>query len=455
MGFRRFSFACRLLASRGREYLEFDSGVFKTGVGLIGTAAGLSCYHLGLRRKGLAILTKVHRSAALPWASRVVEKLLKAPLGAGGAAPKPRLVEAYEQYVADTPRTPASAKFFEDPRKLLGSRVLVLKSPRENEKGVVLIDYSYIFPLFERLFDIEKIAGRYHLVLEPTWSGYCAPDILNYSRFPFPVFVQSIEPRDTEFLKKIASNLIPVPVAGNWWVDHRVMRPIPGMSKDCDLIMLSGWGRFKRHARVFSALSRLRARGTRLKTILVGYPMDRTKDDIVRQAKHFGVLDLLEIYEWINPQEVNHHLNRARVQVVWSRREGFNRATIEGMFSGVPCILREGHNYGYNYPYINDQTGCFSSERDLPGKLLSMVESHERFWPRDWVMEHMSCQKATADLNDSIRRTALGLGERWTSDLVVKTVGLHTMNYWEPSDRQRFLEDYRFLEGAARNQPLA
>ena len=97
-----------------------------------------------------------------------------------------------------------------------------------------------------------------------------------------------------------------------------------------------------------------------MKAILVGYPMGQTKDDVCERAKYYGVFDQLEIHESITSEEVNTHFSRAKVNVLWSRREGWNRAIIEGMFAGVPCVLRKGHNYGFRYPYINANTGCYS-----------------------------------------------------------------------------------------------
>lgn len=439
-----------LLASRIREYLEFDSYLFKTIVGCLGTIIGLSCYGLGLRRKGLAVLAKIHRSAYSPWASRVIERFLRESGDTEGGVSNQRLLSVYERHIADTSPTPATGKLFQEPQRLLGSRILVLKSPSQDEKGVIIIDYSFVFPLFEKLFDIDRVMRRYHLVLEPSWSGYCTLDLLAYSRFRSPVFVQATEPRDTDFLGSIGSSLVPVPIAANWWIDHRIVRPIPGIEKDSDVIMVCGWDNFKRHARFFSALRKLRAMGRKLKVILVGYPMGGTREDITQRAKYFGVYDQLEIYEWISPEAVNYHLNRSKVNVLWSRREGFNRAVIEGMLAGVPCILREGHNYGHRYPYINPRTGCYSAEGELPEKLLRMVENYRDFSPREWVVENMSAPRAAAILNESIKKVALDSGERWTTDLVVKTAGLHGLKYWDEEDRQRFGPDYEFLKSVIR-----
>jgi glycosyltransferase involved in cell wall biosynthesis len=327
---------------------------------------------------------------------------------------------------------------------------MVLKSPGANEKGALLLYYSYTFPLFERLFDVPKIASRYHLVLEPDWTGYCDPNILSYCRYPFPVFVQAYEPRDVKVVAAAGTNLVPVPVATNWWVDHRRFRPLPGVAKDADVVMVAGWGAYKRHFRFFHALARLRRAGHRLRTLLLGYPVGCTKDEILRQAAYYGVADQLEIHEWVPYEQVNEFVNRAKVNVLWSRKEGFNRAIIEAMFAGVPCVMREGFNYGYRYPYINPQTGSFASERTLPETLLRMVENHHRYSPQDWVSAHMPCQRATELVSKAIGKAAVERGENWSGGLAVKVNMLHKMDYWDPDDARRFEPDYQFLRSAIR-----
>ena len=87
------------------------------------------------------------------------------------------------------------------------------------------------------------------------------------------------------------------------------------------------------HERFFAALSRLKRRRIEPKAILIGYPMDRTKDDIWRSAGHYGIGNQVELHENIPPEQVNLHLNRAKVNVLWSRREGFNRESLKG------CLL--------------------------------------------------------------------------------------------------------------------
>jgi glycosyltransferase involved in cell wall biosynthesis len=331
----------------------------------------------------------------------------------------------------------------------LRTRILVLKSPRPAEKGILLVDYSFVFPLIPKFFDLSRIAERYHIVTEPSWSGYCDPNVLCYGINEFPVFVQASEPRDARLVDAMRTNLVPVGTSANWWIDHRAMKPMD-VPKERDLVMVASWAKFKRHARFFAALAKLRARGRRVTVTLLGYPIDCTIKDISDEADYYGVRDQVEFHEWLRPDGVNFQMNRARINIVWSRREGVNRAIIEGMLADVPCIIRSGFNYGYAYPYVNSETGRFSTEESLPETILELLDTPREYSPRDWVMAHMSCQKATSVVAEAVRERALLDGETWTTDPVVKVGQLNTMAYWDPEDADRFEADYRFLESTLR-----
>jgi len=408
--------------------------------GAIGYATALST--VGRELESLAALGAVHRAAYAGWADRLTQtRVRRAFHGAGH--------QLATEYIRRRVATPQTASFYERPDRLLGTRMLVLKGYRPDERGVLLIDYTEMFSLVARLFDIQAIANRFRLVLEPGWSGYFDLDLLCATVLPEKVYIEAFEPRDRAFLATLGLSLVPVPISTNWWVDHRVFRPLSDVSKEADLIMIASWARFKRHAQFFAAVARARRLGRRLRVILVGYPNGMTKDDIARLASYYGILDQLEVFEWLSATEVNHQLNRARVNVIWSRREGVNRAIIEGMFAGTPCIVREGFNYGYPYPYVNRDTGRFASESTLPDTIVDMLDQGCPD-PRAWVLANMSCQKATAILNDAIRSDAEASGEAWTQDLVVKVSQLNAMDYWDPLDRPRFTEDYEFLRSTIR-----
>src|SRR5207248_5666644 len=160
-----------------------------------------------------------------------------------------------------------------------------------------------------------------HVVLEPSWCGLCSSDVLCYTQYDFPVFTECWEPKDQKFLRAIGSNLVSIPIADNWWVDHRLLRPTPAVDKDIDVIMVAAWARFKRHRQFFQALRHLKRSGERLRVALVGYPVDRTKDDIIEDARALEVQDLVELYENVPPEQVVRLLARSKVHVLWSRNE--------------------------------------------------------------------------------------------------------------------------------------
>jgi glycosyltransferase involved in cell wall biosynthesis len=330
---------------------------------------------------------------------------------------------------------------------------MVVKSPRPDEKGVLIIDYTELFPVIAKFFDLEAIARRYHIVLEPGWSGYLDLSILCMTAIPATVFVEAYEPRDARAIERVGLNLVVVPISANWWVDHRIFRPL-GTPKDIDLVMVASWASFKRHARFFSALRTLKERGHVLRTSLVGYPGGMSREAILEQADYYGVGDQVETHEWLSPEGVNEQFNRARVNIIWSRREGVNRAIIEGMFAGIPCILRSGFNYGYRYPYVNEATGMFSTEAGLPDAILQMLSRSEQMSTRDWIMNYMSCERSIGILEDVIQADAVKQGERWSEGLARRICFLSNQEYFIPEDKQRFAEDYRFLAAHMRD-PLA
>jgi glycosyltransferase involved in cell wall biosynthesis len=437
----------KLLKARVSEYLFFDSLLFRMALAVGGTVAGLLLYLYGQTRRGFELLARLHRANYFRWAGRPAQRLTRSAAHHKAGHP---LLKVYEEYVERLAPTVATEKYFEVPDRIFMYFALVLKSARPGEKGVIVLEYNYILPTFARLFDVPRIAERYHLVLEPTWSGYCTLDVLTYSQYDFPVFVQAHEPRDAAFVDGLDANLVSVPTSTNWWVDHRLFRPLPGVKKDIDILMIAAWGRYKRHHRFFAGLRSLRRAGHRPHVVLLGYPINLSKDDILQEAQYYGVADQVEIQEYAPYARINEYLNRSKVNVVWSRREGVNRAIVEGMFAGVPCLVREGFNYGHKYSYINEHTGRYSTEHGLPEALLWMIENHQRFSPRDWVMANMSCQKATEILAERIRARALNDGEPWTEGLAVKTNELNGMLYWDPAERQRFEADYAYLATAVR-----
>ena len=436
-----------LVREAALEYLEYDSTFMRMLSSVGGAAAARLLWAVGDTTRAFTVASRVHRSGGSRGASTAIERALRR---------RPAALRAfYESHIQRSIHGREAQPFLHHAAALLGYRAIIVKSARDRERGVLILDYSYIFPLFAALFDIEAVASRYQIVLEPSWRGICTADVLCYSAFDFPVLVQSIEPRDTAFINGLRTNLATVPTAANWWIDHRLIKPIPGVQRDIDIIVVASWSSLKRHWRLFRMLHQLRKRGHRLRMALVGYRGDKTLTDIRQEAEYFGVADQVELHENVPLEEVGRLLARSKVHVLWSRKEGANRAIIEAMLADVPVVVRRGLSYGFAYPYINPQTGSFAEEHELGDVVLDMIENRGRYRPREWIMQHMSCQRATTVLEDAVREIAVQRSEPWTTGLTVKTSRLETQGYWNPEDRMRFEADYAFVTAQIRPLPHA
>lgn len=350
------------------------------------------------------------------------------------------------KYLSELKPIGNTTKFVENPLLLLDGVITVLKNPLNDEKGAIVIKYSYYFSLFLKVFDVDEIGKRFHIIFEPSWAGLCEVNILAYTQFKFPIFLQVYEDRDKSFIESLKSNIIPVDVGPSWFINHEEFGlDVNQAQKDIDIIMVAAWAKFKRHQAFFQAVKPLITSRPELNITLVGYPVDMTKEQVMSLADKFNLKDNLTIYEWIKPEEVAALQSRAKVNVLWSKFEGNNRAIIEGMFCDSPAILREGHNYGQSYDYINNKTGCYANEKNLSSKLSQILDGKYKFSPRSYVMKNRNCIVGTQRLNEALKIYELSVDRKWTTNLVVKTNQLHGMKYFMNSAKE-FQDSYEWLQ---------
>jgi glycosyltransferase involved in cell wall biosynthesis len=333
------------------------------------------------------------------------------------------------EFINNLPILSNTAKFFERPEEMLNGIITVLKNPSGSEKGALIINYSYYFPLFIRFFEVEKIAESFNIILEPSWAGFCEENILSYNLIDAPIFLQVYERRDKRFIDRLDSNIIPIEVGPSWFINHNNFIEPTSDKRDIDILMVAAWAKFKRHNAFFKALKPLISDKPDLKVVLVGYPVDMSKEQILQLATLHGIVKNIEIHEWITPQEVSELQKRSKVNVLWSKFEGNNRAIIEGMFCGTPVIMRKGHNYGEHYDFINPQTGYFADENNLKEIYTKIVTRTEELDPRQYVMQSRNCIIGTAIMSDAIKKYEMHANQPWTSDLDVKVNDLHGMAY--------------------------
>jgi len=304
--------------------------------------------------------------------------------------------------------------------KLLYRDYLVLKAPLENEKGVLVLEYTTKFDLFVALFDFQRIIRDYYIVLEPCWAGYCDPSILMFLSNQSDVIVQCPEESDFDFISNLKSNLIPVKLGSSDWIDADLFAPRQAQEKkEFDLIMVANWARHKNHRHLFEALSRLKHRT--ISVLLVGIDWGgRTDQDIRVEMAQYDLGHVhVEIKKNISAREVSECLERSKVFLLLSEKEGSNRAIVEALFCDIPAILYENFVGGAKGK-INDQTGVLSSFENLHDKIKYMLDNYQRFTPRSWALGHTGSRNAARILNDLLKDVARSRGEQWTIDIVEK-----------------------------------
>jgi hypothetical protein len=225
--------------------------------------------------------------------------------------------------------------------------------------------------------------------------------------------------RDRLFLERLGTNLHPVAFGCCDWVHPAVFRPLEGMEKQFDAVMVARWWMMKRHHALFRAVRgpddpsfRLALVGRRLRISPEG-PTIRALLDA------YGIARQVTIYEELTQDDLNVVLNTAKVNVLLSRHEGCNRALFEGFFAGVPGLALE-RNVGIRKLYITPTTGRLVAERDF-GLALTHFRTHWReYAPRPWAEKSIGAEVTLAKLNALLREWALARGEDWSVDAVGK-----------------------------------
>jgi len=297
---------------------------------------------------------------------------------------------------------------------------IVVKPPLNDEKGVLLLEYSQKFDLFIALFDLNQIMKDYYVVLEPCWAGYCDPSILMFISSSSEVIVQCPERSDFDFIAGLKSNLVPIDLGSSDWIDSELFAPRQeNVSKEYDLIMVANWGKHKNHRQLFRALRHVKHRP--LSIVLIGGDCaGRTAQDVALEMQQYNLSDVtMEMRQNIPAPEVADCLKKAKVFLLLSEKEGSNRAIVEALFSDVPAILYEEFIGGARGK-INQQTGVLSSFAELPRKIDYVLDHYRRFSPRAWALEHTGSKNATNKLNSLLKSIAVSKGEKWSTDIVGK-----------------------------------
>jgi glycosyltransferase involved in cell wall biosynthesis len=302
------------------------------------------------------------------------------------------------------------------------NRSLMLKKPKINdglvtEKGVLLIKFSNTFQYFFQKINCEKLQEHFHIVLEPSWAGYCLPEILAWTLYKEPIIIECSEIKDFEFVKKLNSNLIPVRFGSSDWVDHRLFNYAKKTNPKYDVIYVSNYTSIKRNHIFLKAISQIQKKNYRAALVCNSWGDD--KDNVKVLSKFYKLDTKLDIYEALTQQELNNLLADSKVNLLLSLKEGSNRSIFEAFFTNTPGIVL-AENLGVNKTYINKYTGRLISEGNLVETLLEFAESWGEYEPRKWAMANISTFKTKEKLDAVLEQVCKETGQPWSEGTFLK-----------------------------------
>jgi glycosyltransferase involved in cell wall biosynthesis len=302
---------------------------------------------------------------------------------------------------------------YADPRLYKAAILKPYVGPRE--KGVLFISFETLWIRLLRPANYRELAERYTIVVQPSSSP---PHVIfNYAfpaLFPGPVFTLISNPNDVAVFPRMSSNLVTVPLYASSWVNPEMFQPLPKAERSWDLLMVANFAKFKRH---HAFLGALRSLPGQTRVLLIGQNQDgRDADTIRATARWYGVADRFTLRSNQPYREVVRAFCQARASVVLSKREGSCVAIVESMFADAPAAMLRDAGIG-SRAFINDQTGRFLDEATLARDLAEFVRDANRYQPRAWAEQNITCWHSSQVLNDVLKSKALELGQDWTVDI--------------------------------------
>jgi glycosyltransferase involved in cell wall biosynthesis len=286
----------------------------------------------------------------------------------------------------------------------------------EREKGVVFISYDTQWIRLLVNANMKEFAKRYTLILSPAWSPpHSIITCLSPAIFPDPIYTLISNEKDLTYFPRISNNYIPVPLFASSWVNPQWYTPVTFEKKDIDIFMLANFAKYKRHWVLFDALRDMPAS---VRVLLIGQADTRTREDLLAEARAFGAQDRFELVVNAPDKQVFEAFSRSKISVILSRREGSCVAVAESMFANTPVGILEDAEIGSRV-FINEQTGRFLQHHNLGIQLMDFITEAQRYSPREWAEQNISCFKSTKTLNNILKKHMVAAGQEWTQDIAV------------------------------------
>jgi glycosyltransferase involved in cell wall biosynthesis len=167
-------------------------------------------------------------------------------------------------------------------------------------------------------------------------------------------------------------------------VDYeRTHRPVE-CQKAYDLCYVAYLRRRKNHELLFSALSKLRARG--LSCVCVGEDRKGYRSHLEQRATQLGLQ--VDFTGEVSPVQVNDYVNRSRIGVICSRRDAVPRAILEYLAADVPVLVNSELVAGTRY--VGATAGLTRSPEQFHVGIEQLLGNLQQYTPRRHYLANFS-----------------------------------------------------------------
>jgi glycosyltransferase involved in cell wall biosynthesis len=300
-------------------------------------------------------------------------------------------------------------------KKALTTSLLLKEPGPDGEKGVLYCSFEYNWIRILAHSDAVRFFDEYFLV------GASSGAALDYAAYASlsglsrdPHFIGVSNQAQMHEFRMLAPSIVPLSTMACDWVNPAHFSPKPRGNREIDILMVANWLELKRHWLLFEALKHL---DPRLNVLLIGRNAPgRDERSIREEARAFGVRQSLQLLTNIPFDQIVEHQCNAKCAAILSDREGSCVATTESFFADTPVVMMRDAYVG-SKAYINPQTGLLAGRRNLYRVLGELIEGSAELRPREWACANIGAHRASAQLNDVLKRYSLEHGLPWNRDI--------------------------------------
>lgn len=382
--------------------------------------SGLMMRGSGMRSMGLKVILKGRRIDDVAQADKIIRKIIRQNEGDQS--------EFRELLGGGPDRT---LEFYEGRTLLL--KLPVLGDEGLLEKGAIIFKFSETFIRMYLSLDVRLLSKYFRIIFEPSSSGYSAEEILSWTTIaPEKIIVFSPDDGDFQFLSDLDTNLVPMKLGAADWVNPKIFHKIKDVEKEFDAIYVANFNPVKRVDRYIRAVTRINRSRSDFRAALVCAIVGDARREILTMLEMVSDKANISFYDGMPQSDLNMLLNKSKVNMLLSLKEGANKGLSEGLFSGTPAILLD-ENTGVKRDNINDKTGKITPDAELEDTLIWFSEHHDEYRPDEWADEFLSPDASTKTLAEKLAELEAFEGRAWTVGLYPK-VNQPELAYLHPED---------------------